>query len=294
MGKTGLQRKVTIKSALDFEKMRSAGALVAEVHKRLAAEAKPGVSTGELDQIAETITLEAGATPSFKGYHGFPACICASINDEIVHGIPRRDRVLQSGQLLSIDFGAIVDGWHGDAAITIPIGDVDAAMLRLLEITREALYLSIALARPGNTIGDVGAIVEDHAGAHGYTVVREYCGHGIGRQMHEEPAVPNHGKPGHGTVLKPGMAIAIEPMLLMGKETTSVDPDGWTVRTADHQLSAHWEHTIAITEDGPDILTRLPDDQTPDRFLADAVTRLKSRATNDKAKRTRRRHRLRR
>ena len=294
MGNTTLQREVTIKSAAEFEKMRAAGALVAQVHQRLTAEARPGVSTADLDQIAETMTREAGATPSFKGYHGFPACICASINDEIVHGIPSRRRVLKSGDLLSVDFGAIIDGWHGDAAVTIPIGDVDPAALRLLEITREALYLSIALARAGNTLGDVGAVVEHHARAHGYKVVREYCGHGIGREMHEEPAVPNHGRPGHGDVLRPGMAIAIEPMLLLGNDTTSVDPDGWTVRTADRKLSAHWEHTVAITENGPDILTRLPDDEAPDRLLAAAVAKLNRQTTRRKPKRTRRRQRARR
>ena len=200
----------------------------------------------------------------------------------------------KSGDLLSIDYGAIIDGWHGDAAITIPIGDVDPAALRLVEITREALYLSIALACAGNTLGDVGAVVERHARAHGYKVVREYCGHGIGREMHEEPAVLNHGKPGRGDMLRPGMAIAIEPMLLLGDDTTAVDPDGWTVRTADRKLSAHWEHTVAITENGPDILTRLPDDDTPDRLLAAAVAKLNRRPTHRKPKRTRRRQRGRR
>ena len=202
--------------------------------------------------------------------------------------------MLQSGDLLSVDFGAIIDGWHGDAAVTIPIGDVDPAALRLVEITREALYLSIALARAGNTLGDVGAVVERHARAHGYKVVREYCGHGIGREMHEEPAVLNHGKPGRGDMLRAGMAIAIEPMLLLGDDTTAVDPDGWTVRTADRKLSAHWEHTVAITENGPDILTRLPDDDAPDRLLAAAMAKLNRRPTRRKPKRTRRRQRGRR
>ena len=277
MGDTRLRDKITIKSAAQLDMMREAGALVARVLTTLAVEAKPGVSTAALDQIAEGMVRDAGAIPSFKGYRGFPASICASINEEIVHGIPSPRRVLQAGDLLSVDFGAIVNGWHGDAAVTIPVGEVAPESRHLLETTRDALYLSIAMSRPGNTIGHVGAVVEAHARAHGYTVVREYCGHGIGRQMHEEPAVPNHGKPGKGTKLLPGMAIAIEPMLLMGAPTTHVEPDGWTVRTADRRLSAHFEHSVAVTEDGPAILTQLPDDPEPERRLAAAMATLAAR-----------------
>ena len=239
--------------------MRRAGAVVAQTKARLMEAIAPGVTTGELDQIAEREVRRLGATPSFKGYMGvastpFPATICASLNEEVVHGIPG-DRALREGDLLSVDVGAIVEGFHGDSAFTVGVGEVSEEARRLLESTRKALSHGIAQAKAGARVGDISAAVQSYAESRGYSVVRQYVGHGIGRAMHEEPQVPNYGSSGRGPLLRRGMAVAIEPMLNVGTWETVVLPDGWTVVTADGALSAHFEDTIAITDDGAEVLT---------------------------------------
>ena len=245
---------ITMKSAQDFEKMAIAGRCVAAAHAAVRAAAKPGVTTRELDAIAAEVLREHDCRPSFLGYHGYPATICASPNSAIVHGIPDGYR-LRNGDVISIDVGAIYDGWHGDAAFTMAIGSVDPAVARLLEATEQALWNGIARARHGKRLGDIGHAIEATAEPMGYGVVREYIGHGIGRQMHEAPNVPNYGKPGTGMKIKAGMALAIEPMFNLGTKDTMLLDDGWTVVTADGSLSAHFEHTVAITKEGPKVLT---------------------------------------
>lgn len=255
---------ITIKSAEDFEKMAVAGACVAAVHAAVREAALPGVTTKELDAVAAEVVRKWGCRPSFLGYHGYPATICTSPNSVIVHGIPG-DYRLREGDVLSIDAGAIYEGWHGDAAFTMAIGEVPDEVARLIRVTEDALWNGIRQARPGRRLGDVGHAIESTARPHGYGVVREYIGHGIGRQMHEAPQVPNYGRPGKGLRLKVGMALAIEPMFnLRGPETLLLD-DGWTVVTADGSLSAHFEHTVALTEEGPKVLT------LPEPLLVDAL-----------------------
>jgi methionyl aminopeptidase len=248
---------MTMKSAADFDKMKVAGSVVAAIHAAVRKAAAPGVTMLELDAIAHEVTREAGCRSSFLGYHGFPATICTSPNEVIVHGIPGKYK-LRDGDILSIDAGAIYDGWHGDAAFTMAIGEVSPAAKQLIEVTEQGLWAGIAAARPGNRLGDVGAAVSAVAEPHGYGVVREYIGHGIGRQMHEAPDVPNYGRKGRGLKLKVGMAIAIEPMFNIGTAETKVLDDGWTVVTEDGELSAHWEHTVLITEEGP-VVSTLPE-----------------------------------
>ena len=238
----------------DFAKMEIAGQCVAAMHQAVREAAVPGITTRELDAIAAEVVRERGCRPSFLGYHGFPATICASPNSAIVHGIPD-GYTLRSGDIISIDAGAIYEGWHGDAAFTMAIGDVPDEVRRLLVATEEALWNGLRMARPGNRLGDVGHAIEATAKPHGYGVVREYIGHGIGRQMHEAPNVPNYGVPGKGLKLKAGMALAIEPMFNLGTAETVVLDDGWTVVTADGTLSAHFEHTVLLTEDGPVVST---------------------------------------
>lgn len=250
-------RFMTMKSEADFEKMKVAGSVVAAVHAAVRRAAVPGVTMLELDNVAHEVIRQADCRSSFLGYHGFPASICTSPNEAIVHGIPDGYR-LQDGDLLSIDAGAIHDGWHGDAAFTMAIGDVPDPVAELIRVTEEGLWAGIAAARPGNRLGDVGAAISAVAAPHGYGVVREYIGHGIGRQMHEAPDVPNYGKPGKGLKLKAGMAIAIEPMFNIGTAETKVLDDGWTVVTNDGELSAHWEHTVLITKKGP-VVSTLPE-----------------------------------
>lgn len=247
---------ITYKQAEDFEAMAVAGATVAEVLAEVRNAAVPGVSLAELDRIAATIIRDRGCTPSFLGYHGFPASICTSPNSSIVHGIPDGYRIVD-GDILSVDAGAIYEGWHGDAAVTFAVGDVPSSVTELIATTAEALDAGIAKARQGNRVGDIGAAVSEVAAPHGYGVVREYVGHGIGRQMHEEPQVPNYGTPGRGLKLKAGMAVAIEPMFNLGGPETRLLDDDWTVVTADGSLSAHFEHTVAITPEGPKVLTAL-------------------------------------
>jgi methionyl aminopeptidase len=240
----------------DFAKMEIAGQCVAAIHQAVRKAAVPGITTRELDAIAAAVVREHGCRPSFLGYHGFPATICASPNSAIVHGIPD-GYTLRNGDIISIDAGAIYEGWHGDAAFTMAIGDVPEEVRRLLVVTEEALWSGLRMARHGNRLGDVGHAIEATAKPHGYGVVREYIGHGIGRQMHEAPNVPNYGTPGKGLKLKAGMALAIEPMFNLGTAETVVLDDGWTVVTADGALSAHFEHTVLITEDGPVVSTVL-------------------------------------
>jgi methionyl aminopeptidase len=250
-------RFMTMKSDADFEKMKVAGAVVAAVHAAVREAVAPGVTMLELDAIAHKVIRDANCRPSFLGYHGFPASICSSPNEVIVHGIPDGYK-LRDGDIIAIDAGAIYDGWHGDAAFTMAVGEVSDEAKQLIEVTEQGLWAGIAAAQPGNRLGDVGAAVSAVAAPHGYGVVREYIGHGIGRQMHEAPDVPNYGKAGKGLKLKPGMAIAIEPMFNLGTAETSVLDDGWTVVTQDGKLSAHWEHTVLITKQGP-IVSTLPE-----------------------------------
>jgi methionyl aminopeptidase len=234
--------------------MERAGAIVGQVLTLLKRSVEPGVTTKELDDIAFKEILRHGAKPTFNGYRGFPASICASVNEEIVHGIPGK-RVLKEGDIIKMDVGATIDGFIGDAAVSVPVGQVSDEAIALMETTRDSLLDGINAAQPGNRIGDIGAAVQKFAEARGYGVVREFVGHGVGRFLHEDPQVPNYGQAGRGHLLRPGMCIAIEPMLNIGDWHTRLLDDNWTVVTADDSLSAHFEHTIAITEDGPKILT---------------------------------------
>ncbi len=247
---------IILKSAQEIQSMREAGRVVAQVLDALTKAVAPGVSTAELDHLAEGIIRKAGAVPSFKGYNGFPASICASVNEEVVHGIPGM-KVLRSGDIISIDVGAQVDGFHGDAAVTLPVGLIDAETARLLQVTEESLYKGIAQAKEGQRLSDISHAVQAHAEAYGFGVVRDYVGHGIGRAMHEDPQIPNFGPPGRGPRLRVGMVLAIEPMVNAGTFAVESMADGWTVVTSDGRPSAHFEHTVAITSDGPVILTRL-------------------------------------
>jgi methionyl aminopeptidase len=246
---------ISFKKPQDFARMRRAGKVVSRVHQAVREAAKPGVSLLELESIAARVIEDGGCTSSFFNYHGtYPATTCLSVNDQIVHGIPS-DRVLEEGDLLSLDAGAIYEGWHADAAISFGIGEVSPDVQDLLHVTERAMWAGIELTKPGTRLGDLGAAVSAVAEPHGYGVVREYTGHGIGRQMHEDPQVPNYGTPGKGMKLKAGMAICIEPMFNLGTHETRVLDDHWTVVTADGAISAHFEHTIAVTPDGPEVLT---------------------------------------
>ena len=246
---------IVCRSAAELERMREAGRLVGEVLTELAARVAPGVTTAELDELAEQRILRAGAIPAFKGYHGYPATICASINDEVIHGIPSGRRVLNEGDVVSIDVGASLDGYFGDSAVTLAVGQVSEEAATLLRVTDEALYKAIEFARPGGRISDIGHAVQHHVEAYGFSVVREFVGHGIGQRMHEEPQVPNYGEPGRGPRLTEGMVLAIEPMVNAGKAAVKLLGDGWTAVTRDGSLSAHFEHTVAVTADRPWILT---------------------------------------
>ncbi|MGH2730351.1 MAG: type I methionyl aminopeptidase [Actinomycetota bacterium] len=243
------------KSPEEIALMRQAGAILVDVLDKLEEALRPGVTTAELDRLAEDMIVGAGATPSFKGYRGFPASICTSPNDVIVHGIPDATK-LQEGDILSLDVGVKYQGWHADSAWTFPVGDIDPATAELLKITEAALDAAIAQCLPGHRLGDVGHAVESVASAAGFSVVREYAGHGVGRALHEEPGIPNYGPPGRREVLSSGMTLAIEPMVNAGGPETRVLDDGWTVVTADGSLSAHFEHTVAVTDDSYDVLTR--------------------------------------
>jgi methionyl aminopeptidase len=246
------------KSRSELEKMRRAGLIVAETLRDLRKLIAPGVSTRELDAYAEKKIRSAGAYPTFKGYRGFPGSICASVNDEVVHGIPS-ERQLREGDIIKIDCGATLDNFIGDAAITVPVGKVSPEVESLLQVTRESLFKAVEKMVPGNRLFDVSYAVQEYVEGRGYTVVREFCGHGVGQRMHEDPQVPNYGRPGTGPRLKEGWVLAIEPMVNQGAHEINILSDGWTVKTKDGRVSSHFEHTIAVTEDGPVVLTALED-----------------------------------
>lgn len=245
------------KSAREITLMREGGRILAEVVERLRALAKAGTSTLEIDEAVEAFIGERGAKPAFKGYRGFPATVCISINEEVVHGIPSPRRRLKEGDIVGFDLGCIVEGYYADCAVTLPIGEIPTAVQKLLDVTRESLELAIQECRPDRRLSDVSHAVQRHVEAHGFGVVRSFVGHGIGRALHEEPQVPNFGEPGRGPRLRPGMVLAIEPMVTMGNYEVRVLDDGWTAVTTDGSLAAHFEHTIAVTESGPEVLTTL-------------------------------------
>jgi methionine aminopeptidase type I len=248
--------EIQLKTPGQFAVMREAGLVVARALAAVTAVVRPGVTTAELDALAEREIRAAGATPSFLGYHGYPATLCTSVNDEIVHGIPSPARSLHEGDIISIDCGAIVRGWHGDAAVTVGVGTISAERAALLEACQTALWQGLARARPGGRLGDIShAVQASIAEAGPYGVVEEYTGHGIGTAMHMDPPVPNYGRPGRGLRLRAGMALAVEPMVMLGSPETVLLDDGWTVITADGSWAAHFEHTVAITPDGPWVLT---------------------------------------
>ena len=248
---------VTLKNALEIERMRASGRIVAEVLDAVGGRIGPGVTTADLDRLAESIIRgHEGARPAFKGYGGFPATICASINDEVVHGIPSASRTLEEGDIVGIDVGVLLDGYHADAARTFAVGRVSKEALELLRITQAALAAGIEAARPRGYLGDISAAIQSVVEAAGFSVVRELVGHGIGQHLHEDPQVPNFGSAGRGLPLDPGLVIAIEPMVNRGDCGVRTLDDAWTIVTADGTLSAHFEHTVAITEDGPEVLTR--------------------------------------
>jgi methionyl aminopeptidase len=249
---------IVLKSARELQHMRAAGRILADVKERLKAVVKVGVSTKEIDEDVEAFILARGARSAFKGYRGFPATVCTSINEEIVHGIPSAKRKLSLGDIIGLDLGCIVEGYYADCAITLPVGAVSARAQELIDVTRESLDKAIVQCRVGNRLGDISHAVQAHCESHGFGVVRAFVGHGIGRQLHEEPQIPNFGEAGRGPVLKVGMVLAIEPMVTMGSWEVRVLEDHWTAVTADGSLAAHFEDTIAITENGPEILTRLP------------------------------------
>ena len=246
---------IVCRSEAEIERMRVANQLVASVLAALEAAVAPGVTTEELDRMAERLLRDAGAEPAFKGYRGYPATLCASINDEVVHGIPSGSRALKEGDVVSLDMGAKIGGFYGDSAITVPVGDVPEATRRLLRITRESLDRAIAQVRIGGRLSDLGHAVQHWVEQHGYSVVREFVGHGIGERLHEDPQIPNYGEPGRGPKLAAGMVLAIEPMVAMGAPQTKVLGDGWTAVTRDGSLAAHFEHTVAVTAAGPLVLT---------------------------------------
>ncbi len=245
---------ITLKSPRELETMRRSGKITAAVLTELMAAVRPGITTGELDAMAEAGIRARGGIPTFKGYHGFKHSICASVDAEVVHGIPG-SRVLREGELLSIDIGTTLEGYVSDSAVTVGVGTISAEAKRLLDVTQECLFIGIAAMQRGNRVGDIGAAVQAHAESRGYGVVRELVGHGVGQQMHEEPQVPNYGKPGTGPELRTGLVIAVEPMITQGAREVDTLKDGWTVVTRDGKLAAHFEHTIAVTDDGPRVLT---------------------------------------
>lgn len=245
---------ITLKTQDQIAKMRDAGALLHKVLEALKDRIAPGVTTLELDRLAEQMIRDAGATPSFKGYEGFPASICASPDDRVVHGFPD-GKPLREGQILSVDCGVILDGWQSDSAFTTPVGEVSQELLELIRVTEECFWIGADAAREGNRLGDIGCAIQRHAEAHGYGVVRDLCGHGIGRAMHEDPSVPNFGEAGRGVRLRAGMTLAIEPMIAMGTWRVFRADDGWAVITSDHKPCAHYEHTIVITDGAPEILS---------------------------------------
>ena len=260
---------IVVRSAAELERLARVNALVARVLAELKATVQPGVSTAALDALAERLLADAGAEPAFKGYHGYPATICASVNEQVVHGIPSK-KPLTAGDIVSIDMGAKLDGFYGDSAVTVPVGAIDRDAARLLEVTEESLHKGLEVVRAGARVSDIGAAVQAHVEANGFSVVREFVGHGIGTKLHEEPQIPNYGVAGRGPRLSEGMVLAIEPMVNFGKAAVKVLSDGWTAVTKDGSLSAHFEHTVVVTATGCRILTlREPADVEPDH-AADA------------------------
>ena len=248
--------QVEIKSRDEIALMREAGRIVSEILDELEKAVAPGVTTWDLDALSEKLIYQKGARPAFKGYHGFPACLCASVNDEVVHGIPSKRRKLREGDLMKLDFGVVYRGFFGDSARTVPVGKVSSEAQALVDATRQALHKGIQAMSPGNRLGDIGHAVQSHVEARGFSVVRLFSGHGIGRRLHEAPDVPNYGQAGSGMKLRPGMVLAVEPMVNQGTDEVMVLEDQWTAVTRDSKLSAHFEHTVLITEGGPEILTR--------------------------------------
>ncbi|HEY3248261.1 MAG TPA: type I methionyl aminopeptidase [bacterium] len=247
---------IVVKTSTEVELMRRAGVLAAEALGEVARAVRPGIAGKELDRIAEAYIRDHGAIPSFLGYRGFPASICLSIDDAVVHGIPGSRR-LKEGEIASVDLGVILDGFHGDTAVTVPVGRVAKTLQRLLTVTHESLYKGIEVVHPGRRLGDVGAAIQRHVEAAGFSVVRDFAGHGIGRLLHEEPQVPNFGEGGTGIVLREGMTLAIEPMVNAGTAAVMMDHDEWTIRTRDGKASAHFEHTVAVTAEGALVLTQI-------------------------------------
>lgn len=246
---------ITIKSNREIDLMIEAGRITALAHRKVKEAIRPGISTYELDKIAEETIRACGAIPSFKGYGGFPGSICASINNVVVHGIPKKSTILKNGDIISVDIGANYKGYHGDSAMTHGVGEVSESRKKLMEVTEASLYKGLEQAKPGNRLSDISHAIEAYVLEHGYSVVKDFTGHGIGRNLHEDPAIPNYGEAGHGPILKPGMTLAIEPMVNAGKYSVRILSDDWTTVTVDRSDSAHFEHTIVITENGYRILT---------------------------------------
>lgn len=246
---------VILKAPWEIDRMRASNQIVARALSALAQAVQPGVTTRELDRLAEDLLRERGAAAAFKGYRGYPFALCASVNEEVVHGMPS-DRALREGDIVSLDLGAVVDGYYGDGAVTVPVGPISGPAEQLLRVTRDALERGVRAAQRGGRLGDISHAVQTHVERHGYSVVRTFVGHGIGKELHEEPQIPNFGPPGRGPLLLPGMVLAIEPMVNAGGPDVEILADRWTAVTADRSLSAHFEHTVAITENGPEVLTR--------------------------------------
>jgi methionyl aminopeptidase len=246
---------IQVKSPRELDLMRKAGKATAVILDEMVRMVAPGISTGELDKFAESRCKDLGVRPAFKGYSGFPGCVCISVNDEVVHGIPSKKRILKAGDIVGLDFGVSVDGWYGDSARTVAVGGISPEARKLLEVTEESLKRGIAQCREGNRVFDIGHAVQNYVEGFGFSVVREFVGHGIGKALHEEPQVPNFGPKGRGAQLKVGMVLAIEPMINAGSHQVRVLEDGWTAVTLDRSLSAHFEHTVAITPEGPEVLT---------------------------------------
>jgi len=248
---------INLKSPQEIEVMRDANRIVAEILAELTAQIAPGITTMELNELGERLAAKRNARPAFKGYNGFPYALCASVNEEVVHGMPSRKRILREGDIVSLDFGVIHREYYGDAAITVPVGQVDEQSRALIRATEKALYQGIAQAVAGNRLTDISHAIQSHVESKGFSVVREFVGHGIGRSLHESPQIPNYGPPGLGVRLRPGMVFAIEPMINQGEHEVEILEDGWTAVTKDRSRSAHFEHSIAITKNGPDILSKL-------------------------------------
>jgi methionyl aminopeptidase len=247
---------IALKTPDQIAKMRASGAILRQVHLAVEGAVKPGATTMDLERVAEAKIAELGAKPAFKGYNDYPACLCTSVNNEVIHGIPSDKKILQEGDIVSVDCGVILEGFYSDAAVTYPVGQVDPGTRKLLDVTKASLEQAIKEAQVGGTLGDIGAAVQEMCEAEGFGVVRDFVGHGIGRNMHEDPQVPNYGRRGKGAKLKAGMVLAIEPMINAGSADVKVLKDGWTAVTVDGSKSAHFEHTVAITKDGPLVLTR--------------------------------------